>query len=275
MYGKEDNMANLGTVESTLFVPMLGRIYASENFPQILYDEMALDLKDKLPKDVTGGDTQNQYTYLASASRSANMDRYIKDFLKRNPDGAIVQLGCGLETTFGRNDNGKTRWFDIDLSDVIEYRKTLLPESEREKYVAADAFSNGWITDIREEIGAVPILITASGLFYYFEESKVLGLLKMLSAYGNIELVFDTVSKKGMSMMRKKWMKKVGHEDAKMFFYVDSASEFTKNTGEAVTVLVEEKYYKHIDKKGLKLTTKLSMIASDCLNMVKMIHLKL
>ena len=268
-------MANLGTVESTLFVPMLGRIYASENFPQILYDEWALGLKDKLPEDITGRDTQNQYTYLASASRSANMDRYIKGFLECNPDGAIVQLGCGLETTFGRNDNGKTRWFDIDLSDVIEYRKTLLPESDREKYIAADAFSNGWITDIREEIGDVPILITASGLFYYFEESQVLGLLKMLSAYGNIELVFDTVSKKGMSMMRKKWMKKVGHEDAKMFFYVDSASELTKKTGEAVTVLAEEKYYKHIDKKGLKLATRLSMIVSDCLNMVKMIHLKL
>ena len=102
-------MERLGTVESTLFVPMLGRIYTSENFPNILYDEKALELKEKLPKEVTDDNTQNQYTYLASASRSVNMDRYIKNFLKRQPEGVIVQLGCGLETAFNRNDNGRTK----------------------------------------------------------------------------------------------------------------------------------------------------------------------
>lgn len=268
-------MEKLGTVESTLFVPMLGRIYASENFPKILYDEKALALKEKLPKNVTESDTQSQYTYLASASRSANMDRYIENFLKRKPEGVIVQLGCGLETAFSRNDNDKTKWYDVDLPEVIEYRKTLLPEAEREKYIAADAFSDGWLVQIHEEIGAAPILVTASGLFYYFEESKVLALLKMLLSYGDIEIVFDTVNKRGMSMMRKKWMKKVGHEDAKMFFYVDSAATLASKVGEAASVLAEEKYYSHIDKEGLELTTKISMFVSDWLNMVKMIQLKL
>lgn len=268
-------MEKLGTVESTLFVPMLGRIYASENFPKILYDEKALALKEKLPKNVTESDTQSQYTYLASASRSANMDRYIKNFLRRKPEGAIVQLGCGLETAFSRNDNGKTKWYDVDLPEVIEYRKTLLPEAEREKYIAADAFSDGWLVEIREDIGAAPVLVTASGLFYYFEESKVLALLKMLLSYGDIEIVFDTVNKRGMSMMRKKWMKKVGHEDAKMFFYVDSAATLASKVGEAASVLAEEKYYSHIDKEGLEFTTKISMFVSDWLNMVKMIQLKL
>ena len=34
-------MSKLGVVEDTLFVPMLGRIYASEHYPQILYDKKA------------------------------------------------------------------------------------------------------------------------------------------------------------------------------------------------------------------------------------------
>lgn len=42
-------MSHLGVVEDTLFVPMLGRIYASEYCPQILYDPKALELKKKLP----------------------------------------------------------------------------------------------------------------------------------------------------------------------------------------------------------------------------------
>lgn len=40
-------MSHLGVVEDTLFVPMLGRIYASEHCPQIIYDKKALELKRK------------------------------------------------------------------------------------------------------------------------------------------------------------------------------------------------------------------------------------
>ena len=93
-------MSKLGVVEDTLFVPMLGRIYASEHYPQILYDKKALELKKKLPSDLIKQNMQSQYTLLASASRSANMDRIIRAFLERRPDGVIVQLGCGLETTY-------------------------------------------------------------------------------------------------------------------------------------------------------------------------------
>ena len=101
-------MSKLGVVEDTLFVPMLGRIYASEHYPQILYDKKALELKNRLPLNLIEQNMQNQYTLLASASRSANMDRIIRSFLERRPDGVIVQLGCGLETTYHRCDNGKT-----------------------------------------------------------------------------------------------------------------------------------------------------------------------
>ena len=42
-------MPEFNAVENTLFIPMLGRIYASEHFQNILYDEKALSLKDALP----------------------------------------------------------------------------------------------------------------------------------------------------------------------------------------------------------------------------------
>lgn len=265
----------IGVVEDTLYVPMLGRIYASENCSTILYDQKALELKAKLPEEQVNNHTQTQYTYLASAIRSANMDRYIADFLKRKPDGIIVQLGCGLETTYYRDDHGQTKWYEIDLPDVIEYRKKLLPEQEREEYIAADAFQKQWIEQIRSFNPDRPLLITAGGLFYYFEEGKVLALIHMLQNYGDIELLFDAVNKSGMLMMRKKYMKTVGHEDAKMFFYVDSAEKFASALGSTVKVMAEEKFYSHTKKSGLHLSTKLSMTVSDWLSMLKMIHLEL
>ena len=194
-------MPEFNAVENTLFIPMLGRIYASEHFQNILYDEKALSLKDVLPKGLAETGSQSQYTLLASASRSANMDRYIRDFLRRKPDGVIAELGCGLETTFYRNDDGHTHWYAVDLPDVMEYRKTLLPEPERQAYFAGDAFSDGWIRQIRIDAPDAPVLVTAGGLFHYFEEEKVLALLRMLQSFGNMELVFDSVNKRGMDFI--------------------------------------------------------------------------
>ncbi len=267
-------MQKLGVVEDTLFVPMLGRIYASEHCPQILYDKKALELKNKLPSDLIEQNKQNQYTLLASASRSANMDRFIQSFLERRPNGVIVQLGCGLETTYYRCDNRRTHWYAVDLPHVIDYRRELLPELERETYLAGDAFSEDWIRQVRTEFPDAPILVTAGGLFHYFEENKVISLLRMIGQSGNMEVVFDTVNKKGMAMMQKKYMKQVGHADAQMFFYVDAAKELAAKIRGNVKVIAEEPYYRYIPKNGLKLSTKVSMAVSDQFKMVKMICLK-
>lgn len=131
------------------------------------------------------------------------MDRYIRAFLERRPDGVIVQLGCGLETIYYRCDNGRTRWYAVDLPHVVEYRRELLPEPEREIYLAGDAFAENWIRRIRADAPDALILVTAGGLFHYFEGNKVVELLRMLTGFGEIEIVFDTVSKSGMAMMRK------------------------------------------------------------------------
>ena len=268
-------MSHLGVVEDTLFVPMQGRIYASEHCPNILYDQKALELKKKLPSGLPEQDGQSQYTLLASAARSANMDRFIRAFLERRPDGVIVQLGCGLETAYFRCDNGRSRWYAVDLPHVVEYRRELLPEPERETYLAGDAFAEDWIRQIRADVPDAPILVTAGGLFHYFEESKVVGLLRMLTGFGEIEVVFDALSKSGVAMMRKKYMKQMGHGDAQMFFYVDSASELAGKIGSGVRVLAEKPYYRHIPRTGLKLSTKISMAVSDRFGMVKLIRISL
>ena len=120
-----------------------------------------------------------------------------------------------------------------------------------------------------------PILVIAGGLFHYFEENKVIALLRMIGQFGNMEVVFDTVNRKGMAMMQKKYMRQVGHADAQMFFYVDAAKELAAKIRGNVKVIAEEPYYRYIPKNGLKLSTKVSMAVSDQFKMVKMIHLKL
>ena len=102
----------------------------------------------------------------------------------------------------------------------------------------------------------------------------VIALLRMIGQFGNMEVVFDTVNKRGMTMMKKKYMKQVGHADAQMFFYVNSAEELAAKIGGNVKVIAEEPYYRYIPKNSLKLSTKVSMAVSDQCKMVKMICLK-
>lgn len=265
-------MSNLSEVSETLFIPMEARIYASKKFPNILNDKMALTLESKLPKDKIGHQNQSQYTLMASAVRSMNMDRYIKDFLTRNNDGVIVELGIGLETSFYRS-NDKNTWYGIDLPPVIDYRDELITPDERQILIKGSIFDNKLLDDLNKKINDKPVLFVASGLLYYFEKDDVINLLKKLKEFKNSEIVFDTVSKSGMKLTRK-YMKQIGHDDAKMYFYVEDINELV-NEVKDIEVLDYQKFYSNTDKKGMNFITKASMVISDLLFMVKMIHLRL
>ena len=189
-----------------------------------------------------------------------------------SPQARRRDRGAGVRA--GNNLLQERRWYAVDLPDVLEYRETLLPKPQRQACLAGDAFSGDWIRRIRSGAPDAPVLVTAGGLFYYFEEEKVVALLRMLHGFESVEVVFDGVSRIGLGRMRKKYMKQMGHADARMFFCVDSAAELARRIGGDACAVSEEPYYRHIDKTGLKPSTKLSMGASDRLRMVKMVHVR-
>ncbi len=266
-------MAKLTKVSETLYIPLLGRIFSSKNYPKLFNDEYALNLWDKLPETIKNAPEQEEYTHLASAVRSKNNDIYIKEFLQKNPNGNIVNIGCGLESLFERNDNGKAKFFELDLMDVLELRKEFFPEKERDYYLPYSAFDYKWFDKLKE-ISSEPVLIIASGLFHYFKEEQVIDFVNNLEDIAPVELLFDAVSSSGIKRSRK-YMEKMGRQDALMYFSVDSAKEFANKCKSKVVVIKEEKYYSHIDYSvGIKFSTKVKMKVSDMFNMVKMIHLK-
>ena len=52
--------------------------------------------------------------------RTMLFDEITKDFISRNPDAVIVNLGAGLDARFFRVDNGKIFWYDTDLPEQAE-----------------------------------------------------------------------------------------------------------------------------------------------------------
>lgn len=267
-------MKTLSAVSDTLFIPVGGRIYASENFPEIFRDEEALKLKPVLPESILKYSNQSQYTFMASVSRCVNIDNTVREFLDENPLGIIAELGCGLETTYFRTDNGSAAWYELDLPEVIELREKLIPARKRVTNIKSSVFDRGWIDDLKKNAGDRPILFVAGGLFHYFQEEAVIDLLRDLGEFPKARIVFDAVSKAGMKGT-KKYMKQMGHDSASMYFYCGRASLLISKISPEAAVISERNFYSAIDKTALRPSTRLLMALSDLFGMVRIIELRL
>lgn len=137
-----------------------------------------------------GGIRANLQTYVAV--RAARFDRYARTFLRRYPDGCVVNLGCGLDTRFQRVDNGRVRFFDLDLPEVIEVKQDLLEQSDRYRLIAASVTDHSWMDVVAAEPG--PYLFLAEGLLMYLPAAEVRALIPAMQArFPGSEFVFETV----------------------------------------------------------------------------------
>ena len=107
-----------------------------KNRNPLLVDETAVRIIEQVDFDFSQI-TQNidDISQIAWIKRSLYCDLVIKEFLEKYPEGTIVNIGCGLDTTFERTDNGKLKWYDLDLPDVIELRSKFVKENERRKFI--------------------------------------------------------------------------------------------------------------------------------------------
>jgi O-methyltransferase involved in polyketide biosynthesis len=100
------------------------------------------------------------------------LDNWVRTYLKEHPQGAIVEIGAGLNTRFERVDNGEVRWFDLDLPDSMKLRKQFFEETERRKFMTASALETDWIASVKA-VSAEPCLFLAEGVLMYFNEHQV------------------------------------------------------------------------------------------------------
>ena len=260
----------LNGVEDTLYIPLVGRIYATKKFPEFFYDEKALSLDLHIPTKSIEKNS-NEYFYMASVCRQQTIDEKIISFLKDNPDGNVVFLGAGLETAYYRIGNKTANFYEVDLPDVIEIRKKLLGNGNNENPISGDMFKLDWIKEIDTRL---PTLISVSGVYQYFNKFKVLEMIKkMKKQIPNGELIFDTTNSKDLKFVNK-YVKKTGNMNAQMYFSIDNPKEFAKSTN--TKLLGTYGFFKKAlkDCYGLKLITKIYMYFSDRWNRTLIVHLR-
>ncbi len=216
------------TVQETLVIPMYGRKMCSELFPRLFYDETAVRLMDEIDYDFTALEKKSKslmqrFGFLEAAMRQNDLAWEVRDYLRTHPNAAVVNLGCGLDST-GRNcDNGKCKIYNLDFPAVIDVRNELLPAGEREENILCDLNDTSWFGKIDASNGVV---FFAAGVFYYFQTEQVKMLVQAMHAtFPDGRLVFDAANRKAVKLMLKTWIKTANIQDVGAYFAVVDAKK--------------------------------------------------
>ena len=227
------------SVQETLVIPLYGRKVCSEHFPHLFKDEEAERLCSMLDYDFAEKGKKMEtmaglFGALEVAQRQYDIGCEVKDYLKTHPRAAVVNLGCGLDDTFRKCDNGLCRGYNIDMPDVIAVRDEILPAGEREINLGCDLNDDGWMDRIDGAEGAV---FYATGVFYYFKKEDVRALFqKMAARFPGAVLVFDACNRRGAKMMTKTWLKEAGIADVNAYFSLEDASELKRWSADFASV---------------------------------------
>ena len=227
------------SVQETLVIPLYGRKVCSEHFPHLFKDEEAERLCSMLDYDFAEKGKKMEtmaglFGALEVAQRQYDIGCEVKDYLKDHPRAAVVNLGCGLDDTFRKCDNGLCRGYNIDMPDVIAVRDEILPAGEREINLGCDLNDDGWMDRIDGAEGAV---FYATGVFYYFKKEDVRALFqKMAARFPGAVLAFDACNRRGAKMMTKTWLKEAGIADVNAYFSLEDVSELKRWSADFASV---------------------------------------
>ena len=216
------------SVQETLVIPLYGRKKCSELYPDLFQDETAVRLIGQIDYDFSAlerkaGSLMQRFGFLEAAMRQNDLAWEARDYLKSHPNAAVVNLGCGLDSTGRRCDNGTCKIYNLDFPDVIAARNELLPAGEREENIPCDLNDTAWFARIDAAGGAV---FFAAGVFYYFLTEQVRTLVqKMAEAFPGGRLVFDAANQKAVKLMLKTWIRDAEIRDVGAYFAVSDAKK--------------------------------------------------
>ena len=214
------------TVQETLIIPLYARKVCSELYPNLYQDETAVRLIDEIDYNFSEAEKKSRslmqrFGSLEVAMRQNDLAFEVRDYLKSHPKAAVVNLGCGLDSTGSACDNGSCKIYNLDFPDVIAVRNELLPAGDREQNIPCDLKDTAWFAKIDASGGAV---FFASGVFYYFLTEQVKALVQtMADSFPSGVLVFDAANRTAVKMIAKTWLKSAKIKDVGAYFAVSYA----------------------------------------------------
>ncbi len=193
-------------VEATSLLTLYGRSIESQSQDPILVDENAERITRQIDEVIAGSSEPllrmlhqrriDPRLVVHVALRAQKYDEYARDFIARFPAGAVVNLGCGMDTRFQRIDDGQVIFFDLDLPEVIRFKQSFLQETDRYRMLAGSMFEESWLDKVAAA-GRNPLIFLVEGVFMYLPEEDVKRLvLSLQSRFPGSELVCEVVNER-------------------------------------------------------------------------------
>ena len=183
----------LGTIQETLLVPLWARARESEEPRPVLHDPKSREILDRLDYDFSPLEGARA-SQLGCCVRGAQVDRWVRAFLQQHPEGTVIELGVGLNSRFERVDNGRARWFELDLPDTVALRREFFEDTERRSLIAGSALDDDWIERVRSESQG-PWFIASEGVLVYFRPEEVRSLFtRMADALPGVLFAYDSMT---------------------------------------------------------------------------------
>ncbi|MGW1405281.1 class I SAM-dependent methyltransferase [Streptomyces sp. NPDC002403] len=186
----------LSGVPETLLWTLYNRAYEAGRRYPVLDDPVALRLLEDLdyPFEERFG-RPDPFHSQAQGLRSRCFDLAVQEYLADRPRATVVALGDGLETGFWRVDNGRLNWLSVDLPEVAELRRKLLPASDRLRTLSRSATDLSWLDEIEDPQGR-GVVVTTQGLLMYLRPVEVREILAACAERlpGGV-LVLDTMAR--------------------------------------------------------------------------------
>ncbi len=122
----KNDKIDLKGVHETLLMPLWGRATETKSKKPLLIDTEAVRIIDSINYDFTRIEKKaNPLSKASLIARSIYFDEKIRDYIIKKTDGTIINIGCGLDTTYERLNNEKAIWYDLDFPKVTELKNNL------------------------------------------------------------------------------------------------------------------------------------------------------
>jgi O-methyltransferase involved in polyketide biosynthesis len=161
--------------------PLLIWAYQTQVDPDYFSDDLAVETCRRL--GLSPGQAQRRIRSMEMhrlIAREKLLDEMVKKHVHDRPDTIIINLGAALDTRFSRVDNGRLRWYDLDLPDIIHFRKSAYPACDRVRTVGRSVFDGAWPLMIERD-ESDQLIFLASGLLPYHPVQEVKGLMDLIA----------------------------------------------------------------------------------------------
>ncbi|MEV4598545.1 class I SAM-dependent methyltransferase [Amycolatopsis sp. NPDC049253] len=176
--------ATLTGVEETAFITLHARALDAAAEQPILADPYAKALVDEIDYDFRRlGPTPklDLKERLSVGIRAVIFDGWVQEFLDRNADGVVLDLGCGVDSRALRvRRPAGVDWYDVDLPAVIELRRRCYPDTAGVHPVAGELAEGGWLADVPRDR---PMIAVMDGLYPFMTPSSFPRLLNRLTGH--------------------------------------------------------------------------------------------